>query len=40
MTFVLQPWKLLILILSGWINRYPQQLIEFYISQTKDLLES
>ena len=34
MTFVLQPWQLLRLILSGWVNRY------LYISQTMALLES
>ena len=40
MTFVLQPWQLLLLILSGWVNRYQQQVIDFYISQTMALLES
>ena len=40
MTFILQPWQLFCLILSGWVNRYQQQVIDFYISQTKALLES
>ena len=29
MTFVLQPWQLLFPILSGWVNRYQQQVIDF-----------
>ena len=29
MTFVLQPWQLLLLILSDWGNRYQQQVIDF-----------
>ena len=40
MTFVLQPWELLLVVLSGWVNRHQQQVIDFYISQTKALLES
>ena len=40
MTFVLQPRQLLLLILPGWVNRYQQQVIDFYISQTMALLES
>ena len=40
MTFILQPWQLFFLILAGWINRYQQQVIDFYVSQTQALLES
>ena len=40
MTFILQPWQLLLVILSGWVNRHQQQMIDFYVSQTKMLLES
>ena len=40
MTFVLQPWQLLLLIFPDWVNRYQQQVIDFYISQTMALLES
>lgn len=39
-TFILQPWQLLFLVLSAWVNRQQQQVIDFYISQTyrsKDL---
>jgi len=35
MNFILQPWQLFFLILSGWVNRYQQQMIDFYISKTK-----
>ena len=40
MNFILQPWQLFFLILAGWINRYQQQVIDFYVSQTQALLES
>jgi len=40
MSFILQPWQLFFLVLSAWVNRYQQQTIDFYISQTKALLES
>ena len=39
MTFILQPWQLFFVILSGWVNRHQQQVIDFYISQTKVLME-
>ncbi len=28
MNFVLQPWQLLLVILAGWVNRQPQEVIE------------
>ena len=40
MTFILQPWQLFFLVLSGWVNRHQQQMIDFYVSQTEALLES
>ena len=40
MTFILQPWQLFFLVLSGWVNRHQQQMIDLYIAQTKMLLES
>jgi len=40
MTFILHPWQLFSLVLSGWVNRYQQQMVDFYVSQTKALLES
>jgi hypothetical protein len=39
MSFILQPWQLFFLVLSAWVNRYQQQTIDFYISQTKALLK-
>ena len=39
MSFILQTWQLFFLVLSAWVNRYQQQTIDFYISQTKALLE-
>lgn len=29
MTFILQPWQLLLVILAGWMNQLQQQIIEF-----------
>lgn len=29
MSFVLQPWQLILVILAGWINQLQQQIIEF-----------
>jgi len=40
MSFILQPWQLFFLILSGWVNRHQEQMLDFYVSQTKALLES
>ena len=33
MKFVLQPWQLFFLILSGWVNRQQQEMIEFQNAQ-------
>ncbi len=40
MSFILQTWQLFFLVLSGWVNRHQQQMIDFYVSQTEALLES
>jgi len=29
MSFVLQPWQLLLVILAGWLSRQQQQVIEY-----------
>ena len=29
MSFILQPWQLLLVILAGWVNQLQQQIIEF-----------
>ena len=31
MSFILQPWQLLVLILAGWINRQQQEAIEYLL---------
>ena len=39
MNFVLPPWQLFLLILSGWINRQQQEIIEFQNAQIRALME-
>jgi hypothetical protein len=39
MTFILKPWQLFFLILSGWINRRQQDIIEFQNAQIQALME-
>ena len=39
MTFVLKPWQLLLLILSGWINRHQQDAIEYLLTENQVLRE-
>lgn len=29
MSFILQPWQLLLVVLAGWMNQLQQQIIEF-----------
>ena len=29
MSFVFQPWQLLVMILAGWVNQQQQQIIDF-----------
>jgi hypothetical protein len=40
MTFILQPWQLLLLILAGWINRQQQETIEYLRTENQILRES
>jgi len=40
MNVVLQPWQLLFAILSGWIHRRQQQIIEFQNDQLISLMKS
>ena len=39
MSFVLQPWPLLLLALAGWINRRQQQKIDYLITENQVLKE-
>ena len=39
MSFIMQPWHILILIVGGWINREQQKVIEFQQAQFEVLLE-
>ena len=39
MTFILKPGQLFFLILSGWINRRQQDIIEFQNAQIRTLME-
>ncbi len=38
MSFVLHPWQLFFLILSGFVNRQQQEIIEFQNAQILSLL--
>ena len=38
MSFVLEPWQLLLILLAGWINRQQQALLEFQRLQIEALL--
>ena len=39
MSFVLQPWQLLVVILAGWVNRQQQQVIEYLHTENQVLRE-
>jgi len=39
MSFVLQPWPLLLMILAGWVNRQQQQVIEYLRAENRILRE-
>ena len=39
MSFILQPWKLLVLILAGCINRQQQEVIEYLRTENQVLKE-
>ena len=40
MSFILQPWQLLLLILAGWVNRQQQEIIEYLRTENQILKES
>jgi len=40
MSFILQPWQLLLLILAGWVNREQQDIIEYLRTENQILRES
>jgi len=39
MSFVLQPWQLLLVTLAGWVNQQQQQIIEFQRAEIQVLKE-
>ena len=39
MTFILQPWQLLLVILSSWVNRQQQEAIEYLRTENQVLKE-
>ena len=39
MSFVLRPWQLFFLILSGFVNRRQQEIIEFQNAQIRALMD-
>src|ERR1051325_3664439 len=39
MSFVLQPWQLLLIIMGGWIRRHQQEQLEFQRTQLLVLME-
>ncbi len=39
MSFVLQPWQLLLVILAGWVNRQQQQVFEYLRTENQVLKE-
>ncbi len=38
MNFVLRPWQLFFICLSGWVNRQQQEIIEFQNAQIRALI--
>ena len=39
MSFVLQPWQLLLVALAGWVHRQQQMIIQFQDEEIRALLE-
>ena len=39
MSFVLQPWQLLLVILAGWVNREHQAVVEYLRTENQILKE-
>jgi hypothetical protein len=40
MSFVFQPWQLLVIILAGWINRHQQRAIDYLRTENQVLKEA
>jgi putative transposase len=40
MNFILQPWQLLVVILTGWLNRQQQAVIDFLLAEVQVLKEA
>ena len=40
MSFILQPWQLLLMVLASWVHREQQKIIEFYQAQLERRDES
>jgi len=40
MNFVLQPWQFLVVVLTGWLNRQQQLLIDFLLTEVHVLKET
>ena len=40
MNFALRPWQFFFLILSGWVNRQQQEIIDFQNAQIQTLMDS
>ena len=39
MGFIIRPWQIFLLCLSGWMNRHQQQMIEYLITENQILKE-
>ncbi len=39
MSFILQPWQLLLVILAGWVNDQQQQIIDYVRTENQVLKE-
>ena len=39
MSFILQPWQLLVVCLAGWVNQQQQQIIDFQRTEIDVLTE-
>jgi hypothetical protein len=40
MSFVLQPWQFLLVILVGWVHREQQKIIEFYQAELEAVMKT
>ena len=39
MSFILQPWQLLLMVFASWVHREQQKVIEFYQAQLDALMK-